>query len=441
MVKTKINIFFILLSLSLSNEKPLYLNLTFSSAINISKLSESSFVNGLINNELIINTKIGTPNQILPLKIKLRYSTLSIVSILSEFNPQLKKFNHNNSSTFHTENISEIIFPGYDEFRKGIKSKDNIEFENKKKLNNFNFFLTTETFYDISGIFGLNINYDRYLENYSLLKQLKERNLISKLIFYFDFDKLEKSPLKYNGNLIIGSYPHEIDSKKYNKENYLEMNINPNFDSTNELYEFKCLRIYYGDDNKNDLSETINIPFDFSKNLILGSTKFLNIITKEFNNFFKDKCKSNELRGIITFSCDKDINITLLQNLNFHNVDINYTFTLNPSDLFILYNDRYYYLVYFVKQYNVKMWSLEIAFLKKFNFVFNQDKKVLGYYKIKEESFNSNLFLKILLIIACIIIIILIILLIYYKKNQIKRKIRANELESDFEYIPYHKTF
>ena len=84
------------------------------------------------------------------------------------------------------------------------------------------------------------------------------------------------------------------------------MNINPNFDSTNELYEFKCLRIYYGDDNKNDLSETINIPIDFSKNLILGSTKFLNIITKEFNNFFKDKCKSNELRGIITFSCDKD---------------------------------------------------------------------------------------------------------------------------------------
>ena len=147
------------------------------------------------------------------------------------------------------------------------------------------------------------------------------------------------------------------------------------------------------------------------------------------------------MRGIITFSCDKDINITLLQNLNFHNVDINYTFTLNPSDLFILYNDRYYYLVYFVKQYNVKMWSLGIAFLKKFNFVFNQDKKVLGYYKIKEESFNSNLFLKILLIIACIIIIILIILLIYYKKNQIKRKIRANELESDFEYIPYHKTF
>ena len=65
-------------------------------------------------------------------------------------------------------------------------------------------------------------------------------------------------------------------------------------------------------------------PIDFSRNLILGSTKFLDIITKEFNKFYKDKCKSNELRGILSFSCDKDINITLLQNLYFYNVDINY---------------------------------------------------------------------------------------------------------------------
>ena len=436
MVINFIYIFFILLSLSYSNQKPLFLNFTFSSLIDVSKLSESSFINGLINSELIINTSIGTPNQILPLKIKLRYSTFSIVSILSKHNPLIKKFNHNNSSTFYSDNISEEIFPNYDEFIKGIKSKDNIEFENKIKLDNFNFFLTTETFYDISGIFGLNIKYDRYLENYSLLKQLKERNLISKSIFYFDFDKLEKSPLKYNGNLIIGSYPHEIDSKKYNKENYIEIPINPNFDNTNEFYEFKCLRIYYGENKKNDLSETVKNPIDFSRNLILGSTKFLDIITKEFNKFYKDKCKSNELRGILSFSCDKDINITLLQNLYFYNVDINYTFVLNPSDLFILHNDRYYYLVYFLKYSNVNYWNLGTAFLRKFTFVLDQEKQVLGFYQTKKKTLNTNLLLKILLIIACIIIIILIILLMYYKNNQKIRKVRANELESDIDYNP-----
>ena len=127
-------------------------------------------------------------------------------------------------------------------------------------------------------------------------------------------------------------------------------------------------------------------PIDFSRNLILGSTKFLDIITKEFNKFYKDKCKSNELRGILSFSCDKDINITLLQNLYFYNVDINYTFVLNPSDLFILHNDRYYYLVYFLKYSNVNYWNLGTAFLRKFTFVLDQEKQVLGFYQTKEKN-------------------------------------------------------
>ena len=81
-----------------------------------------------------------------------------------------------------------------------------------------------------------------------------------------------------------------------------------------------------------------------------------------------------------------------------------------------------------------------ISFLRKFNLVFDQDKKVLGYYKLNEKTFNENLFLKILLIIALIIIIILIILLIYYKTLKRIRKIRANELETNIEYIPYEKS-
>ena len=438
MVIHKLNIFLLLLSFLKS--KPLFLNLTFHSEINISKLTETSFFNGLLFSQLIINTKIGTPNQILPLKIKLKYSTLSIVSILSKFNSGLKKFNHKNSITYYSDNFKNEIYTNYDEFIKGIKSKDNIEFDNNIKLDNFNFFLTTETFYDISGIFGLNLIDDRYLENYSLIKQLKERNLISKLIFYFDFDKLENSPLNFKGNLIIGSYPHEINPKKYNKENFFTINVNPNLEALNELYEFTSLKIYYGDNEKNDLSDTIKIPIDFTRNLILGSKKFLDIITNEINKFYKDKCKSNELRGIISFSCDKDININLLKDLNFHSMENNFTFILNPSDLFMLYNDRYYYLVHFLKYSNDNSWSLGISFLRKFNLVFDQDKKVLGYYKLNEKTFNENLFLKILLIIALIIIIILIILLIYYKTLKQIRKIRANELETNIEYIPYEKS-
>ena len=105
MVIHKLNIFLLLLSFLKS--KPLFLNLTFHSEINISKLTETSFFNGLLFSQLIINTKIGTPNQILPLKIKLKYSTLSIVSILSKFNSGLKKFNHKNSITYYSDNFKK----------------------------------------------------------------------------------------------------------------------------------------------------------------------------------------------------------------------------------------------------------------------------------------------------------------------------------------------
>ncbi len=76
------------------------------------------------------------------------------------------------------------------------------------------------------------------------------------------------------------------------------------------------------------------------------------------------------------------------------------------------------------------------AFLRKFTFVLDQEKQVLGFYQTKKKTLNTNLLLKILLIIACIIIIILIILLMYYKNNQKIRKVRANELESDIDYNP-----
>ena len=156
---------------------------------------------------MVINTNLGTPNQILPLKIKLKYSTLTITSTLSKYNNLTKKFNPKNSTSY--SNISKIERFGYDEFINGIKSLEKFEFEKNKFLDDFKFILVTETYYDVSGVFGLKLDYDRNLENFSLLKQFKERNLISNLIFFFDFEKTNNSPLKYNGNLIIGIYPHE----------------------------------------------------------------------------------------------------------------------------------------------------------------------------------------------------------------------------------------
>ena len=433
----KLDILAFLILLIPSIQKSLFLNITFSTKVNISLINSSTFFNELLLNKLVINTNLGTPNQILPLKIKLKYSTLTITSTLSKYNNLTKKFNPKNSTSY--SNISKIERFGYDEFINGIKSLEKFEFEKNKFLDDFKFILVTETYYDVSGVFGLKLDYDRNLENFSLLKQFKERNLISNLIFFFDFEKTNNSPLKYNGNLIIGIYTHEYYPTIYKKENYFEMSASPNFSPLNEFFEIKYLEIYYGEKNY-DFSEQIITEIDFSKNYILGTTKFKKYILEEFSKLYEGKCNTITSKAIDYILCDKDINLNKLNNLYLYNANNNYTFVLAPSDLFTSYDNKLYYLIYFKNLETVSTWSLGLVFIRKYNLVFDQEKKIIGCYNNKEVNFDINLLLKISLILTCVIIIILIILLMYYRKFLNKRKIRANELENDVDYISFNKT-
>ena len=126
----KLDILAFLILLIPSVQKSLFLNITFSTKVNISLINSSTFFNELLLNKLVINTNLGTPNQILPLKIKLKYSTLTITSTLSKYNNLTKKFNPKNSTSY--SNISKIERFGYDEFINGIKSLEKFEFEKNK---------------------------------------------------------------------------------------------------------------------------------------------------------------------------------------------------------------------------------------------------------------------------------------------------------------------
>ena len=92
-------------------------------------------------------------------------------------------------------------------------------------------------------------------------------------------------------------------------------------------------------------------------------------------------------------------------------------------------------------------WILGIPFLKKYRLSFNYDTKSIGYYKnddkiifeIKKEennkySFFNNSFFKIICIV--ILVVIFFILGMIYQRKIIKfpRKIKANELEDNYEY-------
>ena len=435
----KISLFFLIIFFKIIKQNQSYIILDFFNEKNLSKINSSTFFEEILFNRLVTNISIGVPNQILFLTIKFRLSTLALTSTLSKFHQHIPKYKLNFSTTYHSNNFSEILNFGFDEFKKGIKSKELFAFPNKKL--NLNFILTTDTFCYDSGILGLKLKYDnKNLGNFSILKQLKDNNFISSYVFFFIFENLDISPLNYRGKLIIGKYPHEYNPKKYIKDNYFEIKTFYNFYSFNEYFEIKHFEIFYGDieNNENDFTDEIITQFDFSKSNILGTSKFKKFITKEFNELYKDKCIEISEK-LVYFICDKDIDINKLKSIYLFYGTHNFTFELKPSDLFALYDNKFYYLINFYKNSESTIWSFGIIFLKKYLFVFDQDKKIIGYYKNKENIHdNSQLYLKILLLFSFVIIIILLSHFIHRFFFIKKRKIRANELEDNIEYLPYN---
>ena len=180
----KISLFFLIIFLKILKQNQSYIILDFFNEKNLSKINSSTFFQEIYFNHLVTKLNIGIPNQILFLSIKLRLSTLAVTSNLSKFNKHIPKYKLNFSTTYYSDNFSEIIFFGFDEFRKGIKSKEQFEFPFNKK-SNLNFILATDIISEESGIFGLKLEYDnKILGNFSTLKQLKENNFISSYVFF-----------------------------------------------------------------------------------------------------------------------------------------------------------------------------------------------------------------------------------------------------------------
>ena len=77
-------------------------------------------------------------------------------------------------------------------------------------------------------------------------------------------------------------------------------------------------------------------------------------------------------------------------------------------------------------------WKLGLPFFRKYDFVFDMDKKFIGFY-IGKSGFTLNLW--IILFLVLIIIIIIMGFIIYFLLNKKPRKIRVNELDEQYEYL------
>lgn len=325
---------------------------------------------------------------------------------------------------------------------------------------------------DLCGNFGFNI--DTTLDKTNLINQLKKKGLINEYTWTL------KYLLEDDGIIVVGTKPHYYDYNSYLMSQYCELKAIQN-QSPETAWSFKMseVRVIPKDLPKEILSDK-KVDFLPDRGLIIGTDEYKEKIDRLVFDNLKRKgvCFSEEATFTgnekekndiyYVYYCNKDNFIgnkytiektyfNSFPSLEFYIKESNMTFTLKKEHLFHEIYNRVYFLVVFKKTGNTYgIWKLGEPFFSHFQFTFDQEKKILGFYnpampRIKNDDYlksiqdeqnknnnNSSNKKKITIIIIISIISVLVLAAIAYflgKKLNENRKKRANELrDEDFEY-------
>ena len=248
--------------------------------------------------------------------------------------------------------------------------------------------------------------------------------------------------------LLIGSLPHLYNSKKF-KENQLISVYSNNFEW---LLFFK--NIYYFYKNDTNLKKVIlynnRVQIDLNELFIYGPSLYYTYIKRDYFNEYLSKniCRTftdDKIEGIF---CEKSNfskkNLKNFPTLYFFYNELNYTFEFNYRDLFIEKDNKYIFLIVIEKNVEIDEWYIGFSLLKKYQFVFNQEAKTIGFYNpnITNEDSNKidskntmNYIIHLIIFLSWVVFICIGFFIGKYFYKKYKNKKRANELDDNYEYI------
>ena len=348
-------------------------------------------------------------------------------------------------------------------------SKDGLSYDNfyfytdiqgstMKKLEQIPFKYSEGTVNDIyCGDMGFNLVISKDSEKENIIYNLKDKKYIQEFYLSFKFDKIQTFDDYKNlkGKIIIGELPHIYDKNKYDKEQYIEDNSFFD-DNPLDMYRLKFDKIFIGLKNSKKTSiqnnENILIKFEINYGLISGPDYYKDFIEliffnkSDIVNLCSKSIDSGSLISYDIYVCESDIKskFNSFPEISFYSQKFDYNFTFTYEDLFMLKNNKYYFKVIFVGGgYN--MWRFGLPFLLKYNLIFNQDSKTIGFYneniivskKDKNNSIINKPYFWIILFVVIVGIIVGITLFIIKNLKAINRKKKANELDDGFDYEPH----
>lgn len=419
------------------------------------KISGKDIINNIFNNIIYLNLSIGTSAQIVPFELKSDCQTFCVTKEI---------YNKNKSSSYEETSDGEINI-SYEIAKKGFTCKDLWNDNSDKKIN----FILGTAFPSNNqklGIIGLRIPYEVQPGVFPFMHSLKSEDLINTFVwtlkFYdnmslYDQVTYNKDQDNYIGDFIFGDEPsnYENDSKKYNEKEYYRINPSPSKEAMAWRFNFSNIYISIKDGqdiSKIDYEDDRDAEIVIQKSFISGPQYFLYFMEQHFfqDLYIDGTCSEEDIDFYTYIECDSSLKLDSFPNITFEHRDFEYSFNLTPEDLFVFDENRKKYIYLIFIRDNSMVWELGTPFLRKFQFVFNEDLKTIGFYKLYDgnnnnkipegnEGNNSNDIWKILLIVFLSLIFagLLIFLGMFLQRkvcNQ-NRKKRANELKDNFEYI------
>ena len=395
----------------------------------------------LETSKIYTEISVGNPNQ----KIKLYLSFSFYLTFI--FTEQANgAYNPINSNTYR--NISKAFYYS-SPFEKGFKSNESLFFTTYNNSNleveDYSFDLITEinkNSYLKGGIIGLKLFDNKYRGDplYNIIVQLKKRHIIESYGWSIKFDK------NGNGVLSIGAYPHEYDHHNYSTEYFKQ--ILSGWRATGVYWEIEFSNIITGYGNY--IESTTKCEMQIETGLIFGTDEYYKIVKKEFfeekmnkSECYEETSKSSVSMNFKYFYCTKYESIKEFKGIHFKNNDLDKDFFFDYNDLFIKKNNKYYFLIAFRPSTNVN-WIIGYPFFKKYEFVFQPDKKIIGTYiaypkvSTNDNGNKTNTSVILLICLVCVLFVVISVLSIFlFKllKKKLKKK-RANELDDNFDYSP-----
>ena len=432
------------------------------------------------NNKISANIFMGTPSK----KIEIYLTSERVDFIIGKGFCTLNQesdYNSSLSSSFVKSKVgytSPIFINGYLS-NENIILNTNFNFSNNISFQNLNIISCNPSpdIFEIvnknsfCGYMGVQISSSSdYFEWNSIFYQLKSERYIINQKWSLIFNKNIIN--NYDGALIIG-----IKDEEYKDIFNYGINLNSEFSTiyslktfSNSDYEIKFDEVYYYINNQNyTFNKFVQGIFIIDNDYIISNEEYFNSIKNIFfsqyitqGKCFVDKSnklkktKKNNIQLLNIIFCYKDkISMKEIKNfptLFFKHINLNQIFDFDYEDLFQETKNFYVFKI-MLDENNKRFWNFGRPFLKKYQFIFDNDQKTMTYIGINNvtqgqkpksrddiQTNNNNFItnkLYIIFILAFFIIIIAILIGLFIGKkiyNKNKKK-RANELDDDYEYI------